>query len=117
MIRLPPRSTLFPYTTLFRSGARRGALPLRAGGHAPDHPPAHHARGSTADMRLPRDLSGDDLIRRLGRLGYAVSRQTGSHVRLTVRDARGEHHITVPRHDPLRVGTLAAIIGAVAQRQ
>src|SRR5690242_20863376 len=25
MIRRPPRSTLFPYTTLFRSGVRRGA--------------------------------------------------------------------------------------------
>src|SRR2546430_6602462 len=30
MIRRPPRSTLFPYTTLFRShGARRGARPAR----------------------------------------------------------------------------------------
>src|SRR5258708_22429224 len=33
MIRRPPRSTLFPYTTLFRSGsarsALRGALPVR----------------------------------------------------------------------------------------
>src|SRR5256885_10500567 len=27
MIRRPPRSTLFPYTTLFRSGARRGVDP------------------------------------------------------------------------------------------
>src|ERR1039458_6602834 len=27
MIRLPPRSTLFPYTTLFRSKARAGVLP------------------------------------------------------------------------------------------
>src|SRR3712207_6985322 len=26
MIRRPPRSTLFPYTTLFRSGGRRGGL-------------------------------------------------------------------------------------------
>src|SRR3712207_7555775 len=31
MIRRPPRSTLFPYTTLFRSGVRRGLrrLPLQ----------------------------------------------------------------------------------------
>src|SRR6202049_5297783 len=28
MIRRPPRSTLFPYTTLFRSGARNSGLPL-----------------------------------------------------------------------------------------
>src|SRR3712207_6904459 len=27
MIRRPPRSTLFPYTTLFRSGAEPGGLP------------------------------------------------------------------------------------------
>src|SRR3712207_8351438 len=30
MIRRPPRSTLFPYTTLFRSRARRGAAPLHS---------------------------------------------------------------------------------------
>src|SRR5262245_64275882 len=32
MIRRPPRSTLFPYTTLFRSGVRREAVPRAAGG-------------------------------------------------------------------------------------
>src|SRR3712207_8975381 len=32
MIRRPPRSTLFPYTTLFRSGAER-FLQFEAGGH------------------------------------------------------------------------------------
>lgn len=68
-------------------------------------------------MRLPRDLAGDELIRRLGKLGYVPSRQSGSHVRLTARDSHGEHHVTIPRHDPLRVGTLAAIVGAVADRQ
>src|SRR6266513_436193 len=31
MIRRPPRSTLFPYTTLFRSGPQRVARALRAG--------------------------------------------------------------------------------------
>src|SRR5689334_25282879 len=29
LIRRPPRPTLFPYTTLFRSGGRRGLLRLR----------------------------------------------------------------------------------------
>src|SRR5438034_5448372 len=35
MLRPPPRSTLFPYTTLFRSTARRGRRPreLWAGAH------------------------------------------------------------------------------------
>jgi len=68
-------------------------------------------------MRLPRDLSGDELIRRLRELGYTPVRQSGSHVRLTATDAQGQHHVTIPRHDPLRVGTLAAIISAVADRR
>src|SRR2546422_4961538 len=33
MIRRPPRSTLFPYTTLFRSQRGRSARNARAGGH------------------------------------------------------------------------------------
>src|SRR3712207_7565626 len=41
MIRRPPRSTLFPYTTLFRSGRPGGGLPRRdaaaAAGGAADH--------------------------------------------------------------------------------
>lgn len=64
-------------------------------------------------MRVPRDLSGRDLIFRLQRLGYVVTRQTGSHVRLTTSEG-GEHHVTVPNHDPLRLGTLSAILTAVA---
>lgn len=64
-------------------------------------------------MRVPRDLAGQDLIRRLVRFGYTVSRQTGSHIRLTTNE-NGEHHITVPNHDPLRVGTLSAILTAIA---
>ena len=64
-------------------------------------------------MKLPRNLSGSELIRRLAKLGYQVTRQSGSHVRLTTLQ-RGEHHITVPSHDPLRIGTLAGVIAAVA---
>ena len=63
--------------------------------------------------RLPRDVTGDSLAQALARLGYAPTRPTGSHMRLTTRE-RGEHHVTVPRHDPLRVGTLAGILGEVA---
>jgi predicted RNA binding protein YcfA (HicA-like mRNA interferase family) len=45
----------------------------------------------------------------LGRLGYKVTRQTGSHLRLTTAES-GEHHVTIPRHDSLRIGTLSAIL-------
>lgn len=65
-------------------------------------------------MRLPRDLDGSELIRRLRKLGYEQTRQSGSHVRLTRRSAEGEHHVTVPLHSPLRVETLNAILGDIA---
>jgi predicted RNA binding protein YcfA (HicA-like mRNA interferase family) len=63
-------------------------------------------------MKLPRDLSGAGLARALERIGYRVTRQTGSHLRLTT-DSPAQHHVTIPAHDPLKVGTLAAIIGDV----
>lgn len=66
-------------------------------------------------MRLPRDLSGDDLARALATLGYSATRQSGSHMRLTTEQG-GQHHLTIPRHDPLKPGTLAAILADVADR-
>lgn len=64
-------------------------------------------------MKLPRNLSGEQLIKALNHLGYRATRQTGSHTRLS-SDFPKEHHLTVPLHDPLRVGTLAAILADVA---
>ena len=64
-------------------------------------------------MKLPRDLSGQELARRLSRFGYRVSRQTGSHLRLT-NDGPPQHHVTIPAHDVLMVGTLAAVLAEVA---
>lgn len=56
-------------------------------------------------MRLPRDVSGADLVQALRRLGYEVTRQHGSHLRLTT-GVNGTHHVTVPQHRPLKTGTL-----------
>ena len=64
-------------------------------------------------MRLPRDISGEDLAKRLLRIGYSITRQTGSHMRLTAT-ASSEHHVTIPKHDALRIGTLAGVLDAVA---
>jgi predicted RNA binding protein YcfA (HicA-like mRNA interferase family) len=64
-------------------------------------------------MKLPRDLSGDDLVKALGRYGYVITRQRGSHIRLTTQRG-GEHHITIPRHNPVRIGTLRGILEMVA---
>src|SRR3712207_7142913 len=62
MIRRPPRSTLFPYTTLFRSGGRRSrcsgdrvsALVRGPLGALPDHdsPPTHPHRGHHRGQRF-----------------------------------------------------------------
>ncbi len=60
-------------------------------------------------MKLPRDLSAKDLIHALTKLGYTASHQPGSHIRLTTNDF-GEHHITIPAHDPLQIGTLNSIL-------
>ena len=64
-------------------------------------------------MKLPRDLSGAELVKALARVGYRVTRQTGSHIRLSV-DSPSPHHVTVPAHDSLKVGTLAGILSDVA---
>ncbi len=65
-------------------------------------------------MKLPRDLSGDDLARLLEKHGYKTTRQTGSHMRLTSTVKGPEHHITIPRHNPLKIGTLSGILKDIA---
>lgn len=65
-------------------------------------------------MKLPRDVSGVDLANALRRLGYDISHQTGSHTRLTTQRG-GEHHLTIPAHEAIRVGTLSAILRSVAE--
>ena len=64
-------------------------------------------------MKMPRDISGDQLAKLLGKFGYVITRQAGSHMRLTTQQ-RGQHHITIPRHDPLKIGTLSGILADVA---
>ena len=65
-------------------------------------------------MKLPRDISGDTLSRALIRYGYQVSRQTGSHFRLTSSIKNTEHHITIPLQKSLKVGTLNGILNDIA---
>ncbi len=60
-------------------------------------------------MKLPRDVSGPELVKALRVLGYVLDRQRGSHVRVTTqRD--GEHHEAIPNHHPIKVGTLSGIL-------
>ena len=65
-------------------------------------------------MKLPRDLDGKKLASLLRPYGYEITRQTGSHVRLTSALKEREHHITIPAHKELSVGTLHGILRDVA---
>jgi predicted RNA binding protein YcfA (HicA-like mRNA interferase family) len=65
-------------------------------------------------LRLPRDLSGHELVRLLRRYGYEPTRQVGSHSRLESRLRGVTHHITIPDHKSLRLGTLSSILSDVA---
>src|SRR5258708_30472136 len=71
MIRRPPRSTLFPYTTLFRSshdrhhgglgGGRAGARHAAGAAHVPDdlragHGPHHRSEEHTSELQSPDHL-------------------------------------------------------------
>lgn len=66
-------------------------------------------------MKLPRDLSGERLARAMARVGDRVTRQTGSHMRLTL-DGPAQYHLTIPAHpEELRAGTLSAILSMAAE--
>ena len=64
-------------------------------------------------MKTPRDLSGAELAKALRKLGYVVTRQSGSHSRVTTQES-GEHHEVIPNHSPVKIGTLKSILRNVA---
>ncbi|MBS0462333.1 MAG: type II toxin-antitoxin system HicA family toxin [Proteobacteria bacterium] len=64
-------------------------------------------------MKMPRDLTGHDLVRSLHRLGYEVTRQNGSQMRITTQ-VGGEHHEVIPNHRPLKIGTLQSLLRNIA---
>jgi predicted RNA binding protein YcfA (HicA-like mRNA interferase family) len=66
-------------------------------------------------VKLPRDITGQEMVRALTRhWGYRQVHQVGSHIILQTDDPR-HHRLSVPDHDPLRIGTLNAILRAVAE--
>lgn len=65
-------------------------------------------------MKLPRNLNGNDLVRCLVKnWKYRIVHQVGSHVVLET-DPPAHQRISVPAHNPLRVGTLNAILRTIA---
>ena len=67
-------------------------------------------------MKIPRDLNGADLAKRLAVYGYSITRQSGSHMRLSRQTADGQQHLTIPAHKPMRVGTLRQVLKDVASQ-
>lgn len=68
-------------------------------------------------MKLPRDLSGQALAAQLIKhWRYTLVHQRGSHIVLET-DTPSHHRIAIPDHQPLRIGTLSAILKAVAEHQ
>ena len=65
-------------------------------------------------MKTPRNVSASDLTKALKKFGYVQTRQTGSHIQMTTKK-NGEHHVTVPNHDPVKIGTLSSILNDVAE--
>ena len=57
-------------------------------------------------MKLPRDLSGDEVCRALRRMGFEFLRQSGSHRHYV----NGSLHPCVPMHRVVRPKTLQSIL-------
>ncbi len=67
-------------------------------------------------MKIPRDVTGAQLASKLKIYGYEITRQKGSHIRLTTLEP-SENHLTIPNHNPLKIGTLSGILSEVANHQ
>src|SRR3712207_1765971 len=102
MIRRPPRSTLFPYTTLFRSEAARvGVVDDRGGDQDADH--ADDVRdqlgGLEGGLRLGGDAAG------------AAGRRGGSAVAVVAARAAGD--ILRTHEGPPEGGLAMTLVGAL----
>jgi predicted RNA binding protein YcfA (HicA-like mRNA interferase family) len=64
-------------------------------------------------MKSPRSLSAKELIKLLKIYGYEVVSQKGSHIKVAT-SRNGQHHLAIPNHDPIKIGTLNAIIRQVS---
>ena len=63
--------------------------------------------------KLPQ-VSGQDMVKFLEKLGYEIIRQKGSHIRLRKITIIGEHNITIPSHKTIAKGTLNDILTRVS---
>lgn len=67
-------------------------------------------------MKLPRDINAKDLIHNLNKIGYQQSRQVGSHIRLSITIKENQFHVTIPNHNPIKIGTLNNILKEISNQ-
>jgi predicted RNA binding protein YcfA (HicA-like mRNA interferase family) len=63
--------------------------------------------------KIPRNLTGQTLMKKVKKLGYVPTRQTESHIRITTQK-NDTHHVTIPNHSPIKIGTLSNILKDIA---
>jgi len=66
-------------------------------------------------MKIPRDISSDNIIQLLKKYDYKVTHQTGGHIRLTSNVKGTEHNITIPKHKELKIGTINNILNDISK--
>jgi predicted RNA binding protein YcfA (HicA-like mRNA interferase family) len=59
--------------------------------------------------KLPRNMSGRDLVKHLEKIGYAVDHQRGSHI-IMKHGERPLPRLSVPDHKTVRIGLLRNVI-------
>jgi len=60
-------------------------------------------------MRLPQ-ISGKELVKKLMKIGFVVTRQRGSHIRIEKNTKDRTIKITIPNHKVIKKGTLNRIV-------
>lgn len=58
--------------------------------------------------KLPRGISGKEVVKALGRVGFYTKRQKGSHI--VLRRDNPFAQVVVPDHKSIDTGTLASIL-------
>src|SRR3712207_8767903 len=86
MIRRPPRSTLFPYTTLFRSSLKSGVFPIASMTERPT------ARSTASHDGVISDLESPTLARTLEQGKNGIRRNSSRFRSVVGRDQRSEEH-------------------------
>src|ERR1022692_4932954 len=122
MIRRPPRSTLFPYTTLFRSVQRRRAelvdalrrkLARLVPGHEHDKGVAGHRRQSAVRLPLTVDAAKDIRAAIDGQIERAAAEAVHlSPLRIETPEMRLERLNRLPQRIDRPLGRLAVQTGA-----